>query len=553
MVCVWLAAPIEFRLRVTDEIGRPIEAVRVRWVSAADARDFDEKYTDPTGRVVFHVDGVRKLGHLMVNPAPREFHPGAFHCDASSRVAGPTYEGRRLCSVRPHGHGDAPLEVALGNRLPTRQVCRLSGRAGSNGPYQYAGQDSAITVPWLRIEGGAAKQDVLWWFGDTTDIPGGEIYVPNKMARTDGASDASRCLALEYLGPRDHAPLPVDPGVATEATVWLDLPLVSSTVPERRADGAYAFRPTKGDRLHVGYLSVQATQPFFKVTHLGLATLPECDGDCMEAFRRDGPRMLRESDAVWHAPVEYARAPEQSVLAFGDTYTILKVVERRTFCADPPHDVDCSQTRPCPRGGRCIEPGKFCAEPPHVSCLDDDGCAGGACVRGGVTAIRVSRDRVTSKAAYRYWNAATRSFEPFVSREPDAILVDASLGNSVSVMWSEFLSRWIMISNVEAPHYTGQRQVVLRIAEQPLGPWSAPVLIMENLGGQRSYNPRFVPHYTRPTAPNLVYWTATYDAYDESWPMHGMDFDYNVFLYETDLARVARPPPRIETASAGSE
>ena len=149
--------------------------------------------------------------------------------------------------------------------------------------------------------------------------------------------------------------------------------------------------------------------------------------------------------------------------------------------------------------------------------------------------MQVGRQRVTDKSAYRYWNAETRTFEPYVGREPDAIHVDPRVGNSVSVMWSDYLSRWVMISNEESAHYVGQSVVVLRTAVELLGPWSESVRIMENLGGQRSYNPRFVPRYTRPSAPHLVYWTATYDAYDESEPMHGRDFDYNVFLYETDL------------------
>jgi hypothetical protein len=147
---------------------------------------------------------------------------------------------------------------------------------------------------------------------------------------------------------------------------------------------------------------------------------------------------------------------------------------------------------------------------------------------------------VTDKTAYRYWDADKRTFEPYVSREPDAILVDSRLGNSVSVMWSDFLSRWVMISNEEAPLYVGQSVVVLRTAPELLGPWSEPIRIMENLGGQRSYNPRFVPRYTRAGARHLVYWTATYDAYDDSRPMHGKDFDYNVFLYETDLGKLAQ-------------
>ena len=166
--------------------------------------------------------------------------------------------------------------------------------------------------------------------------------------------------------------------------------------------------------------------------------------------------------------------------------------------------------------------------------------------------MQVERSEVTAKRAYRYWDARSRRFEPGSSREPDAILVDSRLGNSVSVMWSEYAERWLMISNHEAALYSGQRLVAMRSADDLLGPWGEPETIMENLGGQRSYNPRFVPAYTHAPRANFVYWTATYDAYDESWPMHGRPFDYNVFLYETDLAAVGQRVLSKRATSVGS-
>lgn len=533
-----LAQPVELRLRVADESGQPLEAVVVRVVRSGDPRQFVELYTDVDGRARTTIAGVRKRLDVEVNPATTPYDPRVHDCDRPSPQPGPTYETRRVCGIAAAADGSETLAVALHRRLPTRQVCRLTGRGGRNGPYQYAGQDSAITVPWVRRDDGGEREDLLWWFGDTTDVPGGEILVPNKMASSDGEADAGACIDLEYLGPREHAPLAVDPTIATEATVWLDIPLVSSTVSDTREHGGYAFQPERGDRLHVGYLSVKSTPPLFEVTHLGLATLPPCEGDCSEAARTTGLGLVRESGAIWHAPTEYSRAPEGSAFLFGDTYTILKVAERRTYCAAPPYAYDCSPERPCADGSECVEPGKFCDESPHVSCRSDASCRNGRCVAGGVIAMQVERTRVTDKAAYRYWNAEKQAFEPYVAREPDAILVDARVGNSVSVMWSEALSRWLMISNEEAPHYVGQSVVVLRMAADLLGPWGKSTRIMENLGGQRSYNPRFVPGYTHESAPHLVYWTATYDAYDETRPMHGRDFDYNVFLYETDLRLV---------------
>lgn len=535
-----LSRPVALEVQVADPSGRPLEAVVVRVASSADPRLFVELYTGIDGRVTTSIGGVRKAVDIEVNPPATPYDPREPVCAQVRDAPGPTYETRRLCGFDPTGEDDGRLSIALGDRLPTRQICRLTGRGARNRPYQYAGQDSAITVPWVRARDGVEREDVLWWFGDTTDVPGGEIFVPNKMATSDGDADASACLDLAYVGPREHAPLTVDPTIVTEATVWLDIPLVSSSVPDDRAHGGYAFRPAHGDRLHVGYLSVKSTPPLFEITHLGLATLPACESDCGKEARTTGLSLLREVDAVWQAPVEYARAPEGGAFLFGDTYTILKVAERRTYCAAPPHPYDCSTEKPCGDGSECVEPGKFCDAPPHVACHGDGECHAGRCVRGGVIAMQVDRTRVTEKSAYRYWNAEARVFEPYGGREPDAILVDPRVGNSVSVTWSAYLSRWVMISNEEAPHYVGQSVIVLRTAADLLGPWSESTRIMENLGGQRSYNPRFVPRYTRASTPHLVYWTATYDAYDESRPMHGRDFDYNVFLYETDLRAIAQ-------------
>jgi hypothetical protein len=367
------------------------------------------------------------------------------------------------------------------------------------------------------------------------------------MAISDPSADASQCIALQYLGARDQAPLPADTHVKDEATVWIDVPLVSSSAPGQRPHGGFAYRPDQGDRLHLTYLSVADTKPIFTVTHLGLATSEPCTEGCAKVGEGAGIKLEREPAAVWPAPVEYTHAPEQNAFLFGDHYVVLKVAERRTYCAAPPHATDCSASRPCSDGSACVTPGKFCDSPPHVACSDDAACTSGRCVAGGVVAMQIPSASVTDKSTYRYWSARERAFTPLDGREPDAIHVDAHLGNSVSIMWSEYAERWIMLSNHELDTYSGQRLVALRSSKELLGPWSAPETIMENLGGQRSYNPRFVPAYTRA---HRVYWTATYDAYDASWPMHGQPFDYNVFLYETDLA-ATDPIARSRVATSG--
>ena len=348
-VVLTLARPIPFHLIVRDDRGRPVEAVVVRVERAADPHQVVELYTNEAGEVSAEIAGVGKTLDLAINPATAASSVpnsnGAYEVGA-----GPTYDTERLHGVAPDRYARTALELTLRPRLSTRQVCRLTGYGSASRPYQYAGQDSAITIPYVREVNGRSIERLLWWFGDTVGKSDGPILVSNKMATSDPTADASHCIDLEYVGGRDHGPLVVDPATAGEATVWLDIPLVSSRVPESRPHGGYAFRPDRGDRLSVGYLSVADTKPLFTVTHLGLATASACDDvDCGVAGEGKGIRLEREPDAVWTAPLEYTRAPEGSAFLFGDTYTILKVAERRPYCAAPPHAVDCSATRALPR------------------------------------------------------------------------------------------------------------------------------------------------------------------------------------------------------------
>jgi hypothetical protein len=545
------ARPIPLRMTIHDDRGRPVEAVVVRVARTGDPRQTAELYSDRNGAVTAEIAGVRKTLEITVNPATAA--SSAPSEDGSHEQGlGPTYETDRAHAVRAESYDDETLSFALRPRLPTRQICRLTGYGAPNGPYQYAGQDSAITIPYVREESGHLVERLLWWFGDTVSESDGPILVPNKMAISDPAANAADCIRLEYLGARDQAPLFVDEKVEDEATVWIDLPLVSSVAADSQPNGGFSYRPHLGDRLHLAYLSVADTKPLFTVTHLGLASEAPCETDCRAVGAGRGIGFEREKDAIWNAPLEYSRAPEGSAFLFGDTYTILKVAERRPYCAAPPHAVDCAAERPCADGSACITPGQFCSATPHVACAANADCAEGRCTRGGVIAMQVDRSSVTDESAYRYWDARTKTFAPYEGREPDAILVDAALGNSVSVMWSEYAKRWIMISNYESGFYTGQRLVALRSSPELLGPWGEAETIMENLGGQRSYNPRFLPAYTHAPSTNLVYWTATYDAFDESWPMHGLPFDYNVFLYETDLAATRQKDLSKAATSSGS-
>jgi hypothetical protein len=129
-----IARPVDLRLRIEDETGRPLEAVVVRVVRSADPRWFVELYTDADGRAHASVEGVRKSVDITVNPPVSSYDPSAHTCGGPPGEPGPTYQTVRACGVGRAGYDDEIVTVTLGDRLPTRQVCRLTGRGVLNGP-----------------------------------------------------------------------------------------------------------------------------------------------------------------------------------------------------------------------------------------------------------------------------------------------------------------------------------------------------------------------------------------------------------------------------------
>jgi len=557
------AAPSPFTLRVVDGHATPIEAARVRVVRSHDRYDRVDLYTDIYGSVRSELSGVHKLLDVEINGRPGGYAVSSHRCPGNS--TGLNYSTEYLCTLPRSRWSATDLEVVLESRMPTRAICRLTGRGSATKPYTYAGQDSAITVSELERGDTGRRPKLLWWFGDSVDDLAGWILVQNKLATSDADSDASHCPRLEYDGGYASAALPVAPdgvesdwsahsilpparrrltnGMTIEAedTVWLDVPLV---VPGLHHDfgveafGQSVFQPDAGDILYASYLSVRDMPELFRINHVGLAVFSECYPHCASRVGRDS-RFHRLPEPLWFGPGERLRAPEGTALIDGDDYLIFKVPSRRTYCAAPPYAVDCVSGRLCDDGSRCIEPGKFCSQRPYTACHVSSDCDEGECIPGGVTVMRVARGMVLDKSAYRYWDARRQSFVYDSGRDPDAIIVDSELGNSVSIQWSTYLQRWLMIFNYDRSFFTGQIEVAMRTARSLMGPWSASQTIMQNLSGQKSYNPRFVPAYTKPApADNLVYWTATYSSFGEREPTYHLPFDYNVFLYETDLANL---------------
>lgn len=84
---------------------------------------------------------------------------------------------------------------------------------------------------------------------------------------------------------------------------------------------------------------------------------------------------------------------------------------------------------------------------------------------GGVALARVPADSLLDLSAYQYWNASAWVDDPAAV----AVVVPAPVGE-LSVVWNDYLGRWIMTYLDEL-----QRAIVIRDAEALTGPWSDPL------------------------------------------------------------------------------
>lgn len=84
---------------------------------------------------------------------------------------------------------------------------------------------------------------------------------------------------------------------------------------------------------------------------------------------------------------------------------------------------------------------------------------------GGVALARVPSDDVLDMSAYRYWDGSGWAGD----LDTAAVIVPAPVGE-LSVIWNEYLGRWIMTYLDEF-----KRAIVIRDAEDLTGPWGEPI------------------------------------------------------------------------------
>ncbi|GAA3084770.1 hypothetical protein GCM10010530_08330 [Kribbella aluminosa] len=138
---------------------------------------------------------------------------------------------------------------------------------------------------------------------------------------------------------------------------------------------------------------------------------------------------------------------------------------------------------------------------------------------GGVALMRVAEADVEHQNAYEYFTGV-RDSKPTWGKDPAAAaqIVDGTVGE-LSVMWSEYLDRWIMT----ATDGSGAGSTI-REGISPWGPWGdpKPLVTQEELPGV--YSPYLHPRYVA-NGGRTIYFSIS------QWG------PYNVFWYRADLVK----------------
>ncbi|MBN9177506.1 MAG: DUF4185 domain-containing protein [Microbacterium sp.] len=132
---------------------------------------------------------------------------------------------------------------------------------------------------------------------------------------------------------------------------------------------------------------------------------------------------------------------------------------------------------------------------------------------GGVELMRVpaSTTAVEDIAAYTYFAGTDETGTPQWSADPDAAetIVDPTVGE-LSVMWSEYLQRWVMT-------YSDAGSAYIREGLAPWGPWGEPIEMVSADDYPGLYSPYLNPRYTDDGGRRLYFTLSLWGPYNVFW------------------------------------
>jgi len=139
---------------------------------------------------------------------------------------------------------------------------------------------------------------------------------------------------------------------------------------------------------------------------------------------------------------------------------------------------------------------------------------------GGVQLMTVPEKDVEKQSAYRYFSGTAADGSPrWSSTASDAkTIVDDTVGE-LSVVWNDYLSRWIM-------SYTdgGAASAVIREGATPWGPWGEKITLASQDEVPGLYAPFLSPNLTANGGRTIYFTLSVWDP-------------YNVYWYKADLVR----------------
>ncbi|MGN6221081.1 MAG: DUF4185 domain-containing protein [Microbacterium sp.] len=131
---------------------------------------------------------------------------------------------------------------------------------------------------------------------------------------------------------------------------------------------------------------------------------------------------------------------------------------------------------------------------------------------GGVALMRVpaNQQAVEDQAAYTYFSGVAGG-EPRWSHDlTDAELVVQGTIGELSVMWSDYLDRWIMT-------YSDGGSAYIREGITPWGPWNDPVLLVPGSDYPGLYSPYLNPRYVADGGRRIYFTLSLWGPYNVFW------------------------------------
>ncbi len=132
---------------------------------------------------------------------------------------------------------------------------------------------------------------------------------------------------------------------------------------------------------------------------------------------------------------------------------------------------------------------------------------------GGVQLMKVAESDVEKPDAYRYFTGTAADGAPQWSPDQKAAttIVQDTVGE-LSVVWNEYLGRWLM-TYING----GTTDTSIREAAAPWGPWSDPMPLVTQADAPGLYSPYMLPAYTANGGRTIYFTLSIWDPYQVFW------------------------------------